>query len=245
MDDPVAGHDIGGGDRCAVHHDRITDGERQGMTAHGIGRHAVRDIGCWNCTCNHVRKENFSQGFLTLSSVKGSEVDAGVGKGLVRWCKHRERTFALQRFKQFGLNNGRDKGIVHARALRRTWDVVGVRNGRQDRVDNVDDAVAGHDVGDGDRRPVHRDRFTNGERQGVTADRLSGHAVRNIASRNGSGHNVRQENLRKGDNAVGRVQGSEVDAGFHERLVGWSKDRERTFALQGFQEIGLDNSCDQ
>ena len=53
-----------------------------------------------------MRKQNLRQGFLPFNRVKGGEVNASIGEGLVSWCKDSERAFAFQRFKEFGLDDG-------------------------------------------------------------------------------------------------------------------------------------------
>ena len=53
------------------------------------------------------------------------------------------------------------------------------------------------------------------------------------------------KDVRQGCFSFRRVEGCQVDAGVGKGLVGWSKDRERTGALQGLQQAGLDHGADQ
>ena len=127
-----------------------------------------------------MREQNFGQRFLPFHRVVRSEVDTRIGEGLIGRGKDRERPDALQGFQQLGLNNRSHKGIVNTRALRRAWNVVGMVNGHQDRVDDVDDAVAGHHVRDGNGCAVDRHGVAHAERQRMAANRFGGHAVDHV-----------------------------------------------------------------
>ena len=56
---------------------------------------------------------------------------------------------------------------------------------------------------------------------------------------------MRQQNFGQSRHAIGRVECGEVNPCIDEGLVGWSEERERPVALQGGQEICLDDRSDQ
>ena len=122
-------------------------------------------------------EENVGQGLLAFGGIEGGKVDAGVGKGLVGGSKERERSGALERLKQFGLDHGAHQGIVNARALSRSWNVVGGVGGHQHLVDDVDDTVAGVDISQADGGVVDHHAITNGEGQRLAVHGGGTHAV--------------------------------------------------------------------
>ena len=124
-------------------------------------------------------------------------------------------------------------------------DVVVGTGWGEDRVDDMDDAVAGHHVRCGHRGAVDHHVVANGERKRVSADRLSVHAVGDCRGWNSSSDNMGEQNFRQGRFSISRVQRSKVDASIGERLVGWGKERERPVALEGGQKVGLDDGSDQ
>ena len=134
---------------------------------------------------------------------------------------------------------------MNARALRRTWNIVGRIGGHQDLVNHVDEAVAGGDIGRRDGGAVHHDRASNRERERMTVHSRGGHAIRNVRRRNFTVEHVVEKDVRKGRLSFGSVQRSKVNTGVGKGLVRWRKHRERTIALQGFQEFSLDNTGDQ
>ena len=66
---------------------------------------------------------------------------------------------------------------MNAGALGRAWNIVGRIGGGEHFVNNVDDTVAGVDVGDGDVGTVDHHAITDGEGQGLTVDGFGRHAV--------------------------------------------------------------------
>ena len=245
VDDPVAGHHVGGGDRGTVHHDRVAYREGKAVVADRRCRHAVGHIGGWNRSGDHVGQQNVRELCLAVNGVEGGEVNASVDEGLVGGGEEGEGPVALQRFKQVGLDDGADEGVVSARALRSSWNVVGGLGRHEHLVDDMDDAVAGHDVGGRDRSAVHHDRGSHLKREGVAVDGLRAHAVRDLGCRNRGSDHVSEEDVAQRGHAVGGVKGRQVDAGIDEGLVGGSKDRERAFTLQRGEQVGLNHSGDQ
>ena len=71
------------------------------------------------------------------------------------------------------------------------------------------------------------------------------HALGDVGGGNLSANNVVEENVGQGLLAFGGVKGGEVDASVSKGLVGWGKDGEGSGALQGGEEIGLDDGGDQ
>ncbi len=106
VDDTVAGHDVCGGDFSGPYADNaVCDGERQLRTVDGSGCHSIGHICCGNCAGNDVIGENVSEGLVVFIGCECRQIDACVDEGLIGWGKDRERSIALQRFKQSGLNN--------------------------------------------------------------------------------------------------------------------------------------------
>ena len=180
VDDAVAGHHVRSGHGGVVDHDGVRHAERQGLTVDGRCRHAVADLGCRNRAGHDVIEQDVNQIRLPSGRVVLRKINARFGKGLVGWGEHRVGTFALKRFNQFGLDQSGNQRRVAARALSRAGKIVGRVGRGENGVDDVDDAVAGHDVGGGDGGAVDPHVGPNGERQCVAAHGLSVHAVRNI-----------------------------------------------------------------
>ena len=245
VNDAVAGHHVSGGHRGTVDHDGVAHRERKAVAAHGCSRHAVGHVGGWNGSGDHMGKQDVGELRLAICGVESGEVDASVGKGLVGGSKQRKRPFALQGFEQFCLNHRSDQGVMDARALSRSWNVVGGVGGHEHLVDDVDDAVAGHHVSRRNRGTVDHDGIANREGEAVAVGRLCGHAVRHIGSRHRGSDHVSEEDITQRGHAVGGVKRSEVNAGVGKGLVGRGKERERPFTLQGGEQIGLHNSGDQ
>ena len=71
------------------------------------------------------------------------------------------------------------------------------------------------------------------------------HAIGDVCGGNLGANHVVEENVSQGLLAFGGVKGGKVDAGVSKGLVGWGKDGEGSGALQGGEEIGLDDGSDQ
>ena len=215
------------------------------MAAHGCSRHAVGNVGGWNGSGDHVGQQNVGELRLALCGVESGKVDASVGKGLVGGSKQRKRPVSLQGFEQFCLNHRSDQRVVDARALSRSWNVVGGVGWHEHLVDDVDDAVAGHHVSRRDRGAVDHHGVADGEGERVAVGGLCRHAVRHIGSRHRGSDHVSEEDITQRGHAVGGVKRSEVNASVGKGLVGRGKERERPFSLQGGEQIGLHHGGDQ
>ena len=173
VDEAVAGWHIGRRNRGAVDRNRGADREGQWVPVDGGCRHAVGDVGSRNSAVEHVVEENVRERCFSFGCVKRSEVNSGVGKGLVGWSKDGERPVALKGGEQFCLDHTGHQRVVYAGALCRAWDVVGCVGGREYLVDDVDDTVTGVHVGHGDVGAVDHHAITNGEGQRLAVDRFS------------------------------------------------------------------------
>ena len=245
VDDTVAGVDVGDGHGGVVDHHAVADGEREGLSVDRFCRHALGKGRGGNVARHNVVEQNVGQGLLAFEGVEGSEVDAGVGKGLVGRGEERERSGALERLQQFGLDHGAHQRVVNTGALGRAWNVVGGVGGHQHLVDDVNDAVAGVDVRQAHVGVVDHHTITDGEGERVAVDGGGTHAVRDVGGGNSAGHDVVEQDVREGFLAFGGVERSKVNPGVGEGLVGRGKDRERTGALQRFEEFGLNHTGHQ
>ena len=245
VDDAVAGHDIGGGDRRTVHHDGVAHREGKAVAADGCCRHAVGHIGRWDGSGDHVRQQDVRELRLAVDGVEGGEVNAGISKGLVGGSEERERSFALEGLEQFGLNHSGDQRVVDTGALCGSWNVVGVVHRHEHLVDDVDDAVAGHHVSGGDRCAVDHHGVANGEGEAVAVGCLGRHAVRYIGGWHRGSDHVSEEDVTQRGHAVGGVKSGEVDAGIGKGLVGRGEEREGPLALQSGEQVGLNDGRDQ
>ena len=245
VDDAVAGGHVGGGDVGAVDHHAVADGERQRLTIGRVSGHAFRDVGRGHAGADHVVEQDVRQRLLAFRRVKRSQIDASVCEGLVRRCKDREWTVALEGFKQFGLDDGGHETVVHRGALGRAWDVVGGGRRRQHLVDDVDDAVAGGHVCGGHGGAVDHHAISDGEAERVAVDGRGRHAVRDVGRRNVCANHVVEQDVRQRLLAFSRIKCSQIDASVCEGLVRRCKDRERTVALEGFEQFGLHHGGDQ
>ena len=187
-----------------------------------------------------VEQDVGERGF-SFRRVEGRKVNAGVGKGLVGRCEHREGPVALEGLKQFGLHHRGHQRRVIAGARGRAWDVVGRVRGREHLVDDVDDTVAGVDVGHRHGGVVDHHSTVDGEGERLSVDGVRGHALRDRRGGNVARHDVVEEDVREGRLPFRGVQRGKVDARVGEGLVGWSKEGERTGALEGFQQLCLNH----
>ena len=245
MNEAVAGRDVGRGDRGTVDGDGSADAEGQWVAVDGRGRHAVRDVGGRHGAVQHVVEQDVRKGGLAFRRVKGSEVNASIGKGLVGRCEDRERSGALERLEQFGLNHGAHQRVVNTGALGGSGDVVGGVSGHEHRVDDVDDTVAGVDVGDGHGGVVDHHAVADGEREGLSVDRFRRHALGKGRGGNITGHDVVEQNVGQGLLAFGGVEGRKVDASVGKGLIGGRKEGERSGALERLKQFGLDHGAHQ
>ena len=79
----------------------------------------------------------------------------------------------------------------------------------------------------------------------MPVNRRSAHAVGDRRGGNCAAHNVVEQNVGESGFAVRRVERCKVDACINERLIGWGKERERSVALERFQQFRLDDGCNQ
>ena len=91
-------------------------------------------------------EKDISQRCFSFWSIKSGQVNACISKGLVCGCEQGERSGSLQCFKQFCLDDTGYKRVVNARALSRSWNVVGGVGGRENLVDHVNHTIAGGHV---------------------------------------------------------------------------------------------------
>ena len=245
MNDAVAGRDIGRSDRGPVDGDGGADAEGQWVAVDGRGRHAIGDVSGGYGAVQHVVEQDVRKGGFAFGRVKGSEVNASIGEGLVGRGEDGERSGALERLEQFGLHDGAHQRVVNTGALCGSGDVVGGVGGHEHRVDDVDDTVAGVDVGDGHGGVVDHHAVADGEREGLSVDRFRRHALRKGRGGDVAGHHVVEQNVGQGLLAFGGVKGGKVDAGVGKGLVGRSKQGEGPGALERFQQFGLDHGAHQ
>ena len=241
----VAREHVGLRDVGVVDHHAVGDGESEWLTVDCCCGHAVGDVGGWNSSGHHVIEQNIGERLLAFGCVKGCEIDARIGEGLVGRCEHREGSGALKRGEQFGLNHGGNQRVVHARALGRSRYVVGGLCGHQHLVDDVDETVARDDVGHRDVCVV--DHGTVPDREGKRVSVGSGcrHAVGNVGCGNASTHHVVQQNIAERCLALRCIKSDEVNTGINEGLVGGCEHRERARLLEGSEEVSLDDGSDQ
>ena len=215
------------------------------MAVDGGGRHAIGDVGRRNFARHNVVEQDVAECSLSFWGVQSGEVNACVGKGLVGWSKDGERTGALQRLKEFGLDDTSHQRIVDAGALCGSWDVIGGIAWHQHLVDDMDETVTGHHVSDGHVGVIDHDASVDGERKRLTIGGVRGQAVRDIRSGDFRRDHVVQENVGERLLALGSVKVSEINACVGEGLVGWSEHGERPGALERGQQVGLNHGSHQ
>ena len=186
-------------------------------------------------------EQDVGEGFLAFRGVERSEVNTGVGEGLVGRGENRERTGALQRFEEFGLDHTGHERIVDAGALGGAWNVVGGVGGHEHLVDDVNQAVGGDDVGHGHVGVVDHHAVADGERKRLAVGGVGAHAVGHIGGGNFSADDVVEENVGEGFFALGGVKGTQVNACVGKGLVGGSEDGEGPGSLEGGKQVGLDH----
>ena len=122
--------------------------------------------------------QDICEGHFAFGGVEVGQVDVGIGERLVGRCEQRERACALEGGEQVGLDNGCHKGVVYTGGLRYCVDVS---RRQQHLVNDVDDAVGGLHVGDGDVGPVDGDPCSgNTKLDPVVVDGCGQHAVTEI-----------------------------------------------------------------
>ena len=186
-------------------------------------------------------EQDVRQGRLAFGCVEGGKIDARIRKGLVGRCEEGEGSSALQGVEQVRLDDRGYEAAVDARALRGAGQVVGRVRGREHLVDDVNDAVAGRHVCEGDVCIVDHDAIADGERERLAVGGVGGHAFRDVGRRHAGADHVVEQDVRQRRLALRRVEGSQVDAGIREGLVGRCEDREGAVALQGGEQFGLDH----
>ena len=134
---------------------------------------------------------------------------------------------------------------MNSGALCCAWNVVGCNSGCEHLVDDMNDTVAGVNIGKRDCCIVHHHASINGEGDRVAVDSGCCQALSYRRRRNFTGNNVVEQNICKGGFAFCRVEGGQVNASINERLVGWRKERERPSALQCFEQFSLYYSGDK
>ena len=241
VDDPVAGADISEAHVGVVDHHAITDGEGERVAVDGGGTHAVGDVGGGNSAGYNVVEQDVREGFLAFGCVEGSEVNTSVGESLVGWGEDGERTGALQRFEEFGLDHTGHERIVDAGALGGAWNVVGGVGGHEHLVDDMNQAVGGDDVGHGHVGIVDHHAVADGKRKRLAVGGVGAHAVGHVGSGDFSADDVVEENVREGFFALRGVKGTQVNACVGEGLVGWGEDGEGSRSLKGGKQVGLDH----
>ena len=134
---------------------------------------------------------------------------------------------------------------MQAGALGRAWDVVRVVRGHQHLVDDVNQPVAGDDVGEDHVGVVDHHATVHGERKRLAVGGVRGHALRHVRSRHvGTDHVVEQDVGERGLSfRCGKI--GQVNASVGERLVRGCEHRERPGPLQRGQKFCLDHSGDE
>ena len=241
VNDAVAGADISEAHVGVVDHHAVPDGEGERVAVNGGGAHAVGDVGGGNSAGHDVVEQDVREGFLAFGGVEGSEVNTSVGESLVGRGEDGERTGALQRFEEFGLDHTGHERIMDAGALGGAWNVVGGVGGHEHLVDNVNQAVGGDDVGHGHVGVVDHHAVADGKRERLTVGGVGTHAVGHVGSGDFSADDVVEENVREGFFALRGVKSAQVNACVGEGLVGGSEDGKGSRSLEGGKQVGLDN----
>ena len=211
------------------------------MAVDGVRGHAFGDVGGRHIGADHVVKQDVGERGLAFRRVERGQINAGVDEGLVRGCEDRERSSALQGFEQFSLDHTGDQRVVQARALSRAWDVVGRVRWGQHLVDDVNQSVAGDDVGEDHVGVVHHHATVDGERERLAVDGVRSHAFGDVRGRHiGADHVVKQDVGERGL-AFGRVERCKINARVGKGLVGGREDRERPWSLQRGQQLSLNH----
>ena len=187
-------------------------------------------------------EQDVGEGLATFGGVKGSQVDTSIGERLVGGGEHGKRPSALKRFEQLCLDHSAHQRVVNPGALRCSRDVVGRCRWHQHLIDDVDDTVAGVHVGKTHVRTVDHHAVSDGEAEDVAVDSGGGHAIRDIGCRDGASHDVVEQDVGQCLPAFGGVEGGQVNACIHKRLVGGGKHGERSGTLQGLEQFCLDDS---
>ena len=115
-----------------------------------------------------------------------------------------------------------------------------VRWGREHLVDDVDDAVAGNDVGRSDGGVVDRHRTVDhGKGRIVSVQHGGDESVGHACCVDSALQDVVGEDVHEGGVGLVGVEVCKVNTGFSEGGVGGRKDREGSVALQGFNQTGV------
>ena len=105
----------------------------------------------------------------------------------------------------------------------------------------MDDSVACVDISRCDCCTVHHDAVTDSESQGLSVHGGCRHAFGHCGGRNGTRDHVVEQDVCKSGLSFWCVECGQVNASIGERLIGWCKEREWSFALEGFEQFGLDD----
>ena len=240
MNDTVGSDDISGRDGGAFDaQGAVGEANHRIVSVHHPEFCFVGHVGPVDGSVVHVVEQDVPEGLLAFGGVEGRQVNVGGCKRIIGWSKDGEGPLAAKRFGQLGLHQCRKQRGVDVRASSGRCDVVWRVGWCKHRIDDVDNAVAGHRIGGGHDGVVHHDGVRHAERQRLTVHGRRCHAVFDVRSKNRPGHHVVPEEVGKCVLSFGRVVVAEVDVCVGEGLVGRSEHRERTVALQGFNQFGL------
>ena len=166
--------------RSPIDHDASIYGEGKRCTVCGDCTHAFCNGTRGDISSNDVIEQYVGKDGLSFCSIKRCQIDSSINEGLVRWCKDRERTCSLQRLKKFCLNNSRYERVVISSTLSSSWNVVWGIAWSQDFVNNVDDAVACHNIRGRDVCIVHHHPTVHGEFKRLAIDCVRRHALTDV-----------------------------------------------------------------
>ena len=126
-------------------------------------------------------------------------------------------------------------------ALCSSWQVVWCGSWRENLIDNMDDSVAGIHVCKGYICTVHHNTCSYGKAERLPVNSVGGHALCDCRSRNCAGDDVVKQDVSKGCLSFRGIKRCEVNACICKCLVGRRKERKRSVALEGFQQLCLDD----
>ena len=130
-------------------------------------------------------------------------------------------------------------------ALCGSGDVVWCIRWHEYLVDDVDDAVACCHIWESDCCSIDGDCVSNTKRECVAINGGCSATFFNSRRWDFTSNNVVQQDVRECGFALFVVKCSKVDACICKGLIGWGKDSEWAFALEGFKQLCLYDGSDK
>ena len=124
VNNPIAGFNVCCGDGCSTDHDAaVANGEGCFVSVGHNDGESVGDLRRVDISSENVVQQNVCKSFVFFWCVKCREINARISKGLICWCKDRERSITLQRCYKTSMGECGHERIVDTCCCCIGWDI--------------------------------------------------------------------------------------------------------------------------